>query len=577
MKKPNNQDTKRFGGKGSGLMWLAQNTDLGYIMPTFEIIDTSYYEDFLRQPIMAQIVALLHNRANPGDNHVGVYEPKCPERLEERCRELLTERFSGRAVAVRSSAVISEDSERLSGAGIYETFFLQEDELTPKSLADAVLKVYASVNSPKAVQYRKMNSLGDERMAVIVQEFIEPDLSGVVYTSNPSYPDDLSIEFVKGRNTVVEGHGSSLIVDFDKESKKEVFMSENLRHSDIWDNAKTDIENLVDIGIELEKRSAALDLEFVIKDRRLFLVQSRRITDLQYPVEVEIPKYKPKQFIGSTKIKRGTGKLTLPVVRIQTYHDIIMKLDNLISLLPDMATQIIREYFDNIVLLNNMHKEGYLLLIPSFEDTAISEIGDRGILKYDTRMDSLTTNKKAVITTNQGSISSHIMTVAREKGIAYAGFENDDELFKNVSTGDILSIYFKGREALVYKEKAPKRGIKESMPHISFKVKETKSGINFHASADLGAGEPFGEDFELFLNETTDLKWKYKPHEGMCGGIFTNKKGENIVMSMMRCANTYTEWSFSVDSTYCSAVALKPFQQEKLDEIVRKYADYLTK
>ena len=44
------------------------------------------------------------------------------------------------------------------------------------------------------------------------------------------------------------------------------------------------------------------------------------------------------------------------------------------------------------------------------------------------------------------------MTVAREKGIVYAGFMNDPYLFEDVSSGDMLSIYFKGRKAIVFEE-----------------------------------------------------------------------------------------------------------------------------
>ena len=32
-----------LGGKGNGLVWLSQNTDLGFTVPRFEIIDSSFY------------------------------------------------------------------------------------------------------------------------------------------------------------------------------------------------------------------------------------------------------------------------------------------------------------------------------------------------------------------------------------------------------------------------------------------------------------------------------------------------------------------------------------------------------
>ena len=42
--------------------------------------------------------------------------------------------------------------------------------MTPKNLEEAVLKVYASVDSKRAREYRKQAGIKGEQMAVVVQE-----------------------------------------------------------------------------------------------------------------------------------------------------------------------------------------------------------------------------------------------------------------------------------------------------------------------------------------------------------------------------------------------------------------------
>lgn len=203
-------DVSKVGGKGAGLIWLAQNTDLGYKVPEFEIIDASFYEDFIRQQKVAQFDALLHTIAT-GKEFRGLFNPRRFGTLEEKCTEL-SEKFKGRAIAVRSSAVVSEDSDEHSGAGLYDTHFLggrQQKPVTPQNLFDAVLKVYSSVNNPAAVRYRKENNLGEERMAVIVQEMAQ-GYNGVAFSRMPWRKDIVPVSWSWKTGAVV---GSSSYKD----------------------------------------------------------------------------------------------------------------------------------------------------------------------------------------------------------------------------------------------------------------------------------------------------------------------------------------------------------------------------
>jgi len=560
-----------FGGKAKGLVLLVENTDLGYKVPQFEIIDTSYYEDFLKQPVFAQIAALIHQKAYP-DERVIVTHQRCPKRLEERCTEL-SQIFGGSGAAVRSSGIVSEDTKKFSGAGIYDTFFIHPEDLNPQSLQDVVLRVYASVQNSRAVKYRQEAGLGNESMGVVIQEFLEPDWSGVMYTSNPSYPKDLSIESIQGRNRVVEGAEGTHIIDYNKRTKKMVFKSEDLR-SDL----PFDIDELVRIGMALEKRIGASDIEFLVKDGQFYFIQRREITDLQEPIRVKIPRYKPEQFIASTNLKRGTGKVKLPVVKIGGLSDLCKDLPLLIGYDPREAGRQVRAYFGEIIRHDSEFYSGYTLLLPHFHQTImpvyhsfIKDLGIDGEPSYDT----LTPHKKAIITTRFASISSHVMTLARERGIPYAGFGDAGDLFSHIETGDVLSIYFQGREAKVFLEETPLRSIHETNPQVSFDVTPTEEGyVCIRTSSFLDSTKPYTNDFLFYLNRATGQEWRFEPFDRIMGGAFVNPDGRHILMSMSKVIGQYHAWSFD-SPKICQRMGYKPLTKKQMLPLIEGYVEHL--
>jgi phosphohistidine swiveling domain-containing protein len=98
------------------------------------------------------------------------------------------------AVAVRSSAV-EEDSPLASFAGAYETYL---NVVGVEALAAAVVRCWASAESPRAREYRRSRGLAIEalRVAVLVQQFVPADLSAVVFSADPvsGRDDDVVIE-----------------------------------------------------------------------------------------------------------------------------------------------------------------------------------------------------------------------------------------------------------------------------------------------------------------------------------------------------------------------------------------------
>jgi pyruvate,water dikinase len=87
-------------------------------------------------------------------------------------------------VAVRSSAA-DEDTGQASAAGQYESFLAVHGV---GEVADAVRACWASLFSPRAIDYRQDRPSGDLVMAVIVQRHLDAEVSGVMFT--PADPDD---------------------------------------------------------------------------------------------------------------------------------------------------------------------------------------------------------------------------------------------------------------------------------------------------------------------------------------------------------------------------------------------------
>ncbi|KKS78571.1 MAG: Pyruvate phosphate dikinase, PEP/pyruvate binding domain protein, partial [Candidatus Azambacteria bacterium GW2011_GWE1_42_9] len=99
-------------------------------------------------------------------------------------KEILAEfkKLKTKRVAVRSSAT-AEDSLSASWAGMLKSYLNTEEE----DLIKNIEKCRVSINSPRAISYRKQKGLNKQKIsvAVIVQKMIQSETSGVGFTFNP--------------------------------------------------------------------------------------------------------------------------------------------------------------------------------------------------------------------------------------------------------------------------------------------------------------------------------------------------------------------------------------------------------
>jgi pyruvate, water dikinase len=185
------------------------------------------------------------------------------------------ERLGG-LVAVRSSAC-AEDSEAASFAGQQETFL---NVSGGAKVAHHVVECWASFFSERALFYRaRKGSLDDLRMAVVVQQMVAPDKSGVLFTCDPVQRrrDQMIVEAVFGLGEqVVSGEVTPdhYVLDRGGRVKREA-----LAHGGVLE--PEEMERLVGLGLRLEERfGVPQDVEWAIADGELYLRQSRPVTTL---------------------------------------------------------------------------------------------------------------------------------------------------------------------------------------------------------------------------------------------------------------------------------------------------------
>ena len=203
-------------------------------------------------------------------------------------------------VAVRSSAT-AEDLHGASFAGQYDTV-LGIDQLD--ALWPAIVAVWASLHSGRALAYRHLHGIGeaDLAMAVVVQELVPSDAAGVLFTRHPVSGDEgvYVVNAARGQGEgVVTGTvtvdrwtldaTTSDVVDADVSYQEQMLVVERgaLRRVDVPEPSRAqpalDDEQLAELG-ELARRVRVLygdhrDVEFAVQDGRVLLLQARPITD----------------------------------------------------------------------------------------------------------------------------------------------------------------------------------------------------------------------------------------------------------------------------------------------------------
>ncbi|MBI1270592.1 phosphoenolpyruvate synthase [bacterium] len=178
--------------------------------------------------------------------------------------------------AVRSSASL-EDGREHSFAGQLDSFLRVEE----KDLALHVIKVWQSAYGERVSHYRKLSgqSALAEIPAVIIQVMVEADLAGVAFGADPRNGDleTVLINAVSGTaEKLVDGTAEGALYVLKAGKIKEI---SNREHGVLRSFQIKQIEKVAQALGKLFEQPQ--DIEWVIKDNRLFIVQSRAITTLE--------------------------------------------------------------------------------------------------------------------------------------------------------------------------------------------------------------------------------------------------------------------------------------------------------
>mgnify|MGYP000985113289 FL=1 len=220
--------------------------------------------------------------------------------IKEYIRSELKKKVSAKKLyAVRSSA-IDEDSSDNSFAGIMESY-LNVNSLV---LVDRVLDCYNSACSDRAMQYRQKKGLNEHKLgAVIIQEMVNADYAGVIFTINPinNNPDEMLISAVCGLgDKMVSGETNSS--DYVISSGKVTVRNEDiLPRKVLW--------HLYSLALNVESQCHHFqDIEFAVKNNKVYFLQSRDIT-----VYSGIEVHSIKKVLDNANIIESFSGVTLPL------------------------------------------------------------------------------------------------------------------------------------------------------------------------------------------------------------------------------------------------------------------------
>ncbi|BBX17448.1 hypothetical protein MDUV_23080 [Mycolicibacterium duvalii] len=305
-------DAEDAGGKGAN---LGEMIAAGLPVPPGFVLLRDCYRNSMRAGGVTDELNAAHRAA--------MAQVGNPDRLIEMCEQMQTLVWKGGiadevrdqvlrayralgdnvSVAVRSSAT-GEDGKDASFAGMNATFTNISGE---DDLIEAVQRCWASLFSPRVVTYRASRNFGsDPAMAVVVQQMIASERSGVAFTADPSTgaEDRVVVEAAFGQGEVVVsgsvepdtyivskehrkilstrlGYKSFKIVRGADGSDATIDLGEEEATAKVLSDAE--LLEIVDLALAIEKHhGCAQDTEWAIAGGKTWFVQARPVTTLHH-------------------------------------------------------------------------------------------------------------------------------------------------------------------------------------------------------------------------------------------------------------------------------------------------------
>jgi pyruvate,water dikinase len=386
---------EKIGGKAKNLSNMYE-----FNVPNWVVLPTDTFDYFLNDnKILDEFYTLLANINSDSDIQTVskklnalIENSTIPLALKEEISTFIsTEQF----YSVRSSAT-DEDGKNNSFAGILESYLFQKGSA---SIEDSIKKCFKSCFSERALKYRLTRgvSIKDTSIAVIIQEMIPSEKSGVLFCANPTTGarDEfvISANFGLGEGVVA---GDCETDEFlynltDKKittqnKTKDFYYIKNPESTgvikkELPENLKTktclthdEILELAEVSIKIAReRKIPQDIEWAFCQGTLHILQTRDITSL-------IPPKKSKSqniVFDNSNIQESYCGITTPLTfsyANEAYFRVYHQMLSIMGLKESLIKEHEKRHWNMISLIKgrvyyniNSWYDG-LLLFPSFEN-----------------------------------------------------------------------------------------------------------------------------------------------------------------------------------------------------------------
>ncbi len=292
------EDKDKIGGKAWSVARLKQ---AGFNVPQGFVITTAAFHHHVTS-LLKQETSSEDDFNNENLENDIVFDEEFMDSIKQALEKLNAE-----FVAVRSSAV-EEDLEEASFAGQYETFLGLR---TLEQIIKALKSTWASYFSQRARHYRQryqeFNKLNRGGMAVLIQQQVNADVSGVLFTVNPltGRDEECLLEAAYGLGEgVVSGHVSPdrfvanifhgkiqqreinkktrmVVLDTTQSGTKIVSVPVELQDQPCLNDDQ--VLQLLKLGLKIQLHyGKPQDIEWAMKDGIPYVLQSRSLTKITF-------------------------------------------------------------------------------------------------------------------------------------------------------------------------------------------------------------------------------------------------------------------------------------------------------
>lgn len=533
---------KKIGGKGKN---LSQLHDLGLNVPKFAVLSADVFLSITENGTLTEEKAI--QKINSFEDLEIVHS------IQSYFKDCSF-------VAVRSSCM-DEDGLEHSYAGQFETHLY----IKPENILASIKEIWISVYADRVDAYRKEKGIsGVPAMAVIIQEMIDPDVSGVAFGAN-AITGNRKEKIISSVYGVGEGivsgelNADNFFVSA-TEIKKEitpkefalkqktgggtekVAVPENLQNKEsLSDQQINEVAELLNV---LKKQySTPQDIEFAYKNGTLYILQARPITTLH-----RLPDIDADYIIwDNSNIIESYPGITTPLTFsfiLKVYESVYIQFSDMMGIKKSEVAENKEQYANMLGLIDGQVyynlKSWYkvLSLLPGYSLNAefmekMMGVKERFELKdyvprtkFQERLRVL--NMVRIMLKNLRALPKMRIDFQRDFNLVMAKYEQKD--FDNSNSTELMNYYYDFEQTLLKKWKAPLVNDFFAMIYFGVLQKMTLklNAENKNIHNDLLCGErniistePIKRtialaikinnqqnDKDLFLNETPETIWK---------------------------------------------------------------------